>query len=54
MYAGLSSKIHLDKNSIVDFRVHGPQGRGLLVKPTGEYIIFAAGTGIFPYLDLML
>jgi hypothetical protein len=36
------------------YNVEGPYGKGLLVQPTGEYIVFAAGTGVLCYLDLAL
>ena len=36
-----------------EFIVKGPIGKGLLVENTGQHIIFAAGTGILCYIDLV-
>lgn len=35
------------------FKVRGPYGRGLRLKPksNGYYIMIAAGTGVLPYID---
>lgn len=50
---GLSVKIHNPCGPNTPFKVKGPLGRGLLVEPTGEYVVFAAGTGVLCYLDLV-
>jgi NAD(P)H-flavin reductase len=35
------------------FEVKGPLGRGLMVKPKGVHIVFAAGTGVLCFVDLV-
>lgn len=48
---------YLFENYVNDtkFKIVGPYGRGLEVKPdsTGDHIIFAGGTGILPFFDLL-
>lgn len=50
--AGLSKKF-FDHN-IVDFEVKGPMGKPLNVETTGNYVVFAGGTGVLPFMDLVL
>jgi NAD(P)H-flavin reductase len=50
---GLSKQIHQPCVPNQNFKVKGPLGTGLIVQPTGEYIVFAAGTGILCYIDLV-
>lgn len=35
------------------FEVKGPLGRGLMVKSTGVHVVFAAGTGVLCFVDLV-
>ena len=39
----------------VDFTLHGPHGRGLGLtgKETGTHIVFAGGTGVLVFVDLV-
>ena len=50
-----SSKVELPDEEIAgnEFIVKGPIGKGLLVETTGQHIVFAAGTGILCYIDLI-
>ena len=47
---GLSTKIH---NATARFEVKGPMGFGLLPKATGHQLVFAAGTGVLCFVDLV-
>ena len=47
---GLSSKIH---NATASFEVKGPMGLGLLPKDSGHHMVFAAGTGVLCFVDLV-
>jgi hypothetical protein len=51
--SGLSKQIHQPCGPNQVFKVQGLLGRGLLVQSAGEYVVFAAGTGILCYLDLV-
>ena len=35
------------------FELKGPLGKGLEVQPTGVHVVFAAGTGILCFVDLI-
>ena len=47
---GLSTKIH-DANA--RFEIKGPMGLGLCPKATGHHFVFAAGTGVLCFVDLV-
>ena len=47
---GLSTMIH---NANARFEVKGPMGFGLLPKATGVHMVFAAGTGVLCFVDLV-
>lgn len=51
---GLSKVVHEQSQFNKEYLVQGPYGKGLLVQQTGQYIVFAAGTGVLCYLDLVL
>lgn len=51
---GLSSRIHNYKSSEEpQFKVSGPMGRPMQIDRTGLNIVFAAGTGVLPFMDLV-
>lgn len=47
---GLSTKIH---GAASTFEVKGPMGFGLRPKAQGHHIVFAAGTGVLCFVDLV-
>ena len=49
---GVSGKVHF-ANEDRRFEIKGPIGKGLMVKPTGVHIAFAAGTGVLCFVDLV-
>lgn len=52
---GLSAIISESSNES-EFLIKGPMGRGLGLGnggvPSGDYVAFAAGTGVLPFIDL--
>jgi NAD(P)H-flavin reductase len=50
--AGLSRLIHNDIDN-KGFEVCGPLGESLGVHTSGSHLVFAAGTGVLPFLDLV-
>lgn len=50
--AGLSRLIHKDLDN-KGFEVNGPLGEPLGVQTSGTHIVFAAGTGVLTFLDLV-
>ena len=49
---GLSQIIH-DKDDGTCYQVSGPMGRQINVDLNGLNVIFAAGTGVLPFMDLL-
>ena len=47
---GLSMKIH---QAAARFEVKGPMGFGLRPKAQGHHLVFAAGTGVLCFVDLV-
>jgi len=50
---GLSSKIHAQPQHLQRFEVTGPMGQGLRLMSSGIHIVFAAGTGVLCFVDLV-
>jgi len=51
---GLSSFLTHDiKTQSQVYEIKGPMGKGLDIEPTGEYIAFAAGTGVLVFIDIV-
>ena len=52
---GVSEKVHRGSvmQSDMTYELKGPLGKGLLPKPTGVHIAFAAGTGALCFVDLV-
>lgn len=48
---GLSHRLHSEHD--VNYEMKGPLGKRLDVEPTGVYYVFAAGTGVLPFMDLI-
>lgn len=40
-------------NNNMTYEVKGPMGKGLMVKPEGVHVAFAAGTGVLVFVDLV-
>jgi hypothetical protein len=36
-----------------NFNIKGLFGKGLVIRPTGVHVVFAAGTGVLVFLDLV-
>lgn len=50
---GVSTKVFNAKVSTDTFKIKGPMGRGLMIKPHGVHVAFTAGTGALVFLDLV-
>ena len=50
---GLSTKIHAEPQGDRVFEVKGPMGHGLKPGNSGVYVVFAAGTGVLCFVDLV-
>ena len=51
---GLSTQVHsLNQDRNTHYEIKGPMGHGLKVKPSGRHFVFAAGTGILCFVDLV-
>ena len=51
---GLSSQIHAaNQGNNTHYEIKGPMGHGLKAKPSGRHFVFAAGTGILCFVDLV-
>lgn len=42
-----------DQKALHSFEVKGPMGKPLGIESTGTYIVFAGGTGLLPFMDLV-
>ena len=51
---GLSAEIHKENQGTnARFEIKGPMGHGLKAKPSGIHVVFAAGTGVLCFVDLV-
>ena len=51
---GLSAEIHKEnQGTSARFEIKGPMGHGLKVKKSGIHVVFAAGTGVLCFVDLV-
>lgn len=53
---GVSEKVHRGdqlEQSSMSYELKGPLGKGLLPKPSGIHVAFAAGTGALCFVDLV-
>lgn len=50
---GLSERFHEPQDQNDFFSLSGPFGKGLIQSAEGTYLIFAAGTGVLPFMDLV-
>jgi hypothetical protein len=48
---GLSMRFF--SNEPQEFETKGPMGKPLGIEPTGTYVVFAGGTGLLPFMDLV-
>ena len=48
---GLSHRLHVEHDA--KYEMKGPLGKRLDVEPAGVYYVFAAGTGVLPFMDLI-
>jgi ferredoxin-NADP reductase len=48
---GLSAKFF--ERTAQTFEVKGPMGKPMGIEPSGTYVVFAGGTGILPFMDLV-
>ena len=52
-HGGVSMKIHDNDQSMHEFTVKGPMGKGLMPASEGQHAAFAAGTGVLCFVDLV-
>lgn len=51
---GLSAEIHKENQGTnARFEIKGPMGHGLKAKKSGVHVVFAAGTGVLCFVDLV-